>query len=218
MKDRCVEVEQIAEVLDLPAGDSRRLHLESCPRCRNLARSWSMFVRAEAGTGARPEAARKHLAAVILETSGTPGRPKTARARRWSFPHLRMAGLAAAAAAVAIAAVVLWQDRTPAPPVLRNDTAGTAAAFSLFPAEALTPGTVRLSWRSVPGAGSYQVRVYTSGLDEIYRHPSVTDTSIVIRPSGLPAAAGSPGLVWRVYALRGDDVTGISAPGSIPLP
>lgn len=218
MKEGCIDVERIATVLELPAEDPRRRHVESCPHCRNLARSYTEFLRAEMGPAAQPDAARDRLAEVILDAAGETDVPETAPSRWWSSWRLRSASLVAATAAITLLAVILWPDHSTVPPLLRDDRVPRAGALSLRPAEAVTDGNVRLTWTRAHGADRYEVRAYSSELDEIYRHPAVTDTSVVICLSDIPAPPGSPGLVWRVHAFRGSDVIAVSPPGSIPLP
>lgn len=228
MKHGCIDVEQIASVLELPPGHEQRRHLDSCPRCRNLARSYTAFLKAEAGAGARPEEARERLAQAILRATGAAARPGSARedlpqretgSRRawWPLWRLRPVVLVAAAA-VAFVAVVLWQDRPTAPPVLRDERTLRTGTLLLHPAQVTPGGTVRLSWSRASGAERYEVRVYDAELDEVYRHPAVMDTSVVVRLSDIPGPAGSPGLIWRVHAFRGKDAIAVSPPGSIPQP
>jgi hypothetical protein len=230
LNEGCIDVERIATVLELPGEDPRRRHVESCPRCRNLARSYTEFMRAEMGPAARPDAARDRLAEVILDAAGKMDVPEAARqeapelrlesapTRWWSSWRLRSASLVAATAAITLLAVILWPDHSTVPPLLRDDRVPRAGTLSLLPAEAVTDGHVGLTWTRAHGADRYEVRVYSSELDEIYRHPAVTDTSVVIRLSDIPTPPGSPGLVWRVYAFRGSDVIAVSPPGAIPLP
>jgi hypothetical protein len=229
LKESCIDVEQIVSVLELPADDARRRHVEVCPRCRNLARSYTLFLRAETGPGAQPETARERLAEVILEAAGashppeitrqgaTKPRSEKAKTRWWSTWRLAPAGLAAAAA-ITLLAVMLWPDHSITPPVLRNGRTPRAGTLSLHPAEIVTNGGVRLTWTQARGADHYEIRVYNSELDEIYRHPAVTDTSVVIRLSAIPTPPGSPGFVWRVHAFRGADVVAVSPPGPILHP
>ena len=227
MKDGCFDVEQIASVLELPADDARRRHLESCPRCRNLARLYVAFMKARPVDGARPEEAREHLAQVILQAAGRADAPESTRqtspsrktvsrrdagARWWPLWRLRPAGLLAAAAVITLVAVVLWQDHPTAPPVLRDDRAPRPGTLSLRPAETVEGGGVRLTWTRDRGAERYEVRVYDAELDEVYRHPAVPDTTLVLRLSDIPAPSGSPGFVWRVHAFHGDDVVAVSPP------
>jgi len=220
LKSSCIEIDRIGDVLDMPADQPERLHLESCPRCRNLARAYSAFMSAESPSGARAEAARVHLAEVIRRAAGDAApRVPAPRPRGLSFWRMRRAHLGfAAVVVVVLAAVAVWQNRVPDAPVLRTGSVGASDAFALLPAEVKPDGTVHLSWQPAPRAERYEIRVYGPELDEIYRHTPVTETAVVLRLSDLPVAAGAPGLVWRVYALRGGDVVETSRPGSIPLP
>jgi hypothetical protein len=229
LKESCIDVEQIASVLELPADDPRRRHVDSCPRCRNIARSYAAFMRVETPPEANPEAARERLAQVILGMARETGVSETAsrstydvgrKAARWGWwlRWRRGAGPLVAAAVITLLAILLWQDHRTEPPVLRNERPAGEATLSLRPAEAVAGGGVRLTWSRAQGADRYQVRVFNSELDEVYRHAAIADTAVVINLSKIPIPPGSPGLVWRVEAFRGDDIVAVSPPGSIPLP
>ena len=219
MQTQCIDSERIAEVGDLPADHPIRRHVEDCPRCRNLLRSYQKFVRAEPVAGFAIEAARQRLDALISsKVAGT--RPA---ASRWSSLNvssllrglLRPAPLIAVGAAAALVTVVVWQQSLgPETPRLRSETTSQTAA--LPPADVRPDGSISLSWAAVSGADTYQVRIYGPGLTEIYRHPNVTETSVVIDrsllPSDLPPRLD---LMWRVVALKAGDVVEVSEPGSI---
>jgi len=219
LKTSCIETERIGDVLEMAADHPERLHLESCPRCRNLVRAYSAFMRAESPSGARPDAARAHLADVIRRAAGEmESRSPAPRPRGFSFRRLRPAHLGLAAAVVVVlAAVAVWRNRGPEAPLLRNEPVRESGAFSLLPAVVEPDGTVRLAWEPAPRAEHYEVRVYGPELDEIYIHPPVIACAIALDLADLPVTPDAPGLVWRVYALRAGDVVGISTPGSIPL-
>ena len=82
MGTQCIDVERIAEVIDLPANDPVRRHVEDCPRCRNLLRANQKFVRAEPVAGFDVDAARRELDALIDRKVGE--KRLTASTRRGS--------------------------------------------------------------------------------------------------------------------------------------
>jgi len=219
VKHACIDADQIGSVLELPADDPRRRHLEECPRCRNLARAYAAFIGAEAPAGARPEEARRHLGGVIrAEAAKDAERSHEARQPfRWMQGWWRPAGIVAAAAAVVLVAAVVWMGRGPATPPLLRSEGGTAGALVTEPA-AIADGAVHLTWHPVAGADRYQVRIYDADLDEVYRSVPGPDTSVVIPRADIPVPEGNPGMVWRVHAFHGDDPVAVSAPGAIPTP
>ncbi len=220
METRCIESETIGEVAELAADHPMRRHVEDCPRCRNLWRSYHEFLRAEPVAGFDTETARRTLDALIASKVGEK-RPPESRRSSASF-SIRLRGLLRpapliAAGAVAVFAVVVWQQsRGPEGILLRSGSATQSGA--LPPAEVRSDGSIHLSWAPVPGADAYQVRIYGPGLTEIYRHPAVAETSVVIDRSLLPSdLPPSLDLMWRVYALQAGDTIEVSEPGSIRI-
>jgi hypothetical protein len=216
MEARCIDSERIAEVVNLPVDDPIRRHVDECPRCRNLLRSYLSFMDATPVEGFPIDAARRHLDALIDAKVGAGAAPGPASRFSALLRGLaRPVPLLAAVAAVTVVAVVVWQQsRGPEGVNLREEPA--ANHMTLAPAEVRADGSVHLSWDAVPGADSYQVRVYGPGLTEIYRSADVTDTSVVVDRSALPSdLPPTLDLMWRVYALQAGDVIQTSAPGSI---
>lgn len=217
METQCIDIERIAEVVDLPADHSMRRHVDDCPRCRNLLRSYQKFLRAEPVAGVGVEAARQKLDALIAskvgERSAAPRPSSSFSSVLRGF--IRPVPLLATAAAAVVVAVVVWQQSR-GPEVLRLRSGPTSQTAALAPAEVRPDGSIHLSWAAVPGADAYQVRIYGPSFTEIYRHPNVTETSVVIDrsllPSDLPPRLD---LMWRVYALQAGDVVEASDPGSI---
>ena len=91
MVDHCLPVEDLAEILTLPADDERRRHLKDCPRCRTLARRFRDFLTPaplppEADAEAASRALRERLTTALpelvpaLESEGQQhGQPVTTR-------------------------------------------------------------------------------------------------------------------------------------------
>ncbi|HXV14972.1 MAG TPA: hypothetical protein VEC56_12270 [Candidatus Krumholzibacteria bacterium] len=180
-------------------------------------------MKSDAAAGSGVEKARPVLDARIREGAQR-WIPADARASRlssrapWWRGFLKPAPMLAGAAAVVVAAVVLWNARGPEEAVLRDDAPVSSPAFSLAPAR-VEDGSIRLSWTAMPGADAYEVRIYGPDLSEIYRHPATPETSAEVTRSALPADLPSTlDLTWRVYALSGGDVIEASAPGSIRTP
>lgn len=216
MEMKCIDIERVAEIAELPAGDPVREHVESCPRCRNLLRSYLSFVAAEPVEGFAVDGARRQLDALIDARVGAGATPGPSRFSVFLHRMMRPAPLLTAAAVVVIAAVVIWQQqsRTPEGVNLREEPA--ANHMTLAPAEVRPDGSIHLRWGVVPGADAYHVRVYGPGLTEVYRSGEVTESSLTIDRSDLPAdLPPTLDLMWRVYALHAGDVLQTSAPGSI---
>jgi hypothetical protein len=214
----CIDVEQIGEVAALPEDHPQRRHAQSCPRCRSLVASYQDFLRAEAVAGSGVEKARAVLDARIrADAQRWAGARAPASSQSWWRGWLKPAPLLAVAAVAAIAAVMVWNARSPEESALRDgDTA--AQPFSLQ-APRVDAESIHLSWTPMPGADGYQVRIYGPDLSEVYRHPATSQTDIVVPRSALPAGLPpSLDLTWRVYALSGGDQVEASAPGSIRTP
>ncbi|HEU4929795.1 MAG TPA: hypothetical protein VFU38_08190 [Candidatus Krumholzibacteria bacterium] len=221
MEAHCIDVEQIGEIVGLPEDHPQRRHALSCPRCRSLLASYREFVKAEPVGGSGVEKARAPLDDHIragAERWIASQAPASSQVREpWWRGWLKPAPLLATAAVAAIAAVMLWNARTPQEGALRDGNSG-AQPFSLQPAR-VDAESIHLSWTPMPGADRYEVRLFGPDLSEIYRHPETAQTKVVIPRSALPSTLPpSLDLTWRVYALSGGDPLEASAPGSIRAP
>lgn len=220
MEERCLDIERIDEVVHLPADHPVRRHVEGCPRCRNLLRSYEKFLRAEPVAGFNVESARRTLDALIASKVGEQ-RPAASQRSSTSYSDLvrgflRPAPLIAAVAVVILVAAVVWRHTSERDGILLRDEASRSAA--LPPAEVRPDGSIHLSWPAVQGADTYQVRIYGPNLTEIYRHPDVSETSVVIDRSSLPSdLPPALDLMWRVYAIQSGDVIEASEPGSLRI-
>jgi hypothetical protein len=216
VKPECIDATKLAEVIDLPANHPSWRHVEDCPRCRNLVRSYREFMQADAVVDSGIDAARRRLDALI-DARSAERRPAARSGAPWWRIVLRPAPLLAAAATVVvvITALSLWRpSHEPGAPVLRDSP--VSGKVALPPADVRPDGSIQLTWAPVAGADRYQVRIYGPDLKEIYRHPDVAETSVVIERSVLPSNLPSQlDLMWRVYALQSGDVIHTSAAGSI---
>ncbi len=221
MEERCIDIERIDEVVDLPADHPVRRHVEDCPRCRNLLRSYQKFLRAEPVAGFNVEFARRTLDALIASKVGEK-RPAASQRSSTSFSSvlrglMRPTPLIAVGAVAILVAAVVWRQTQESEGILLRDEP-TSRSAALPPAEVRPDGSIHLTWQAVPGADAYQIRIYNSTLTEIYRHPDVAETSVVIDRSSLPSdLPPALDLMWRVYALQAGDVIEASEPGSIRI-
>jgi hypothetical protein len=211
----CVPIEELGAVLESPAGDPRRAHVESCARCSALAQSYARFLAGESAgedlygdVEARAlDLHRAHLATdAPVETAPPPGR-LPARPRRlegWFAPSLRPAW-ALATAAVLVAAVVL-APRLPWPGTGSDVRGGRAEGFRVRSSTTLPDGGLEIGWSAAPEAERYEVRLYAPTLAEMARYTAGRDTGLRIGTDALPAGLARGGTVLvRVVALRGGD-------------
>lgn len=184
MEHRCLEPSELAALLDVPPDDPRRATVAACPRCDSLLRAGAAFL---AGDESLPSAelarAEQVLAGALAgrlastggaaaPTSAAGGSPRASLARGrvprragWGW------GLGLAAVLAGTMFMVTREPGVPAGPsgVLRGGAPapGVAAALTITAAAPAPDGTVRLTWPAVAGAGSYQVELYTAGLDTV---------------------------------------------------
>jgi hypothetical protein len=67
-----------------------------------------------------------------------------------------------------------------------------------------------LRWDFVENADSYELRFYSTQLEELARHASLHEPQFLLEP---PAHEGA--LLWRVYAYRAGEVVAVSAVGTL---
>jgi hypothetical protein len=224
MEDRCIDLERLGQVMELPDEHPDRLHAKTCPRCWSLLESCQQFLQAERVPGSGIEGVRGALDAHIREDAArwtprgmppatAPAAPTVPAATWWRF-LLRPVPMAVTGALV-IAAGALWRSLTPEPSAIRQDST-ISEAFVVHPAEISADGAIHLAWNPVDGADHYQVRIYGPDLSEVYRSPNVPETSLTVNRSILPAALPATlDLTWRVFAIVHSDVVGSSGPASI---
>jgi hypothetical protein len=216
MNKLCVDIDQLGGVLELPADDPRRRHVETCPRCSALAVTYRDFVNAEPVPDSDPEAAAVHLRGVLREE--IEGALASRAKARSSFFSLRPAW-AALAVVLVVGSVVLIRmgPEGPQEQVLRGGGTGEEP-LSLAAPEFENDGSVRLSWRPLDEADQYLVVIYEPDLTELTRTDPVIDPEIVLYPRDLVGAASGSAVIWRVVALQGGDEIQLSAPGTLLFP
>jgi len=215
MEREHVEDHEIEQVLKLPADHPRRRHLETCPKCRSALALFRAFdAGGPAPAGARPGEARRRLSEIVeRELGDTPPRRIVLAPRRWFTSGWALA----TAATLVVGAGLAWNAlRPPSPVPAGNAWRGAAAAAPALEEAAVAPdGRLVLRWRAVEGAESYDVRVFSSALREVW-HATVTDTTASLDPTGLPGGPGAAAW-WRVTALSGGRERARSRTGAIPL-
>lgn len=228
--DRCPDVEELEVLLKLPSHDSRRRHLDDCPRCRARVMTFLEFTAApdDVPRDLLHEAEAKLDAALKRELALGGDRRSEAGAapfRRWlaSLSQPRFAFTAGAAVlAVAVFVAVKVVSRRPNEPFLLRGSEehvapGTSTSLALRAAPA--EGGMELTWSSVPGADAYEVRIYATNLEEIARLRPTPEARRLLARSDLPpsVAAGSV-VLWKVVALQGGDPLQESAPTPLRVP
>lgn len=221
MNDRRNEIEDLAELSQLPPGDPRRQAFESRPGARARLKAYEAFMAAggEATPAERAEAEAK-LGALIERETGVPlpaarreaAPPGAAReswlAWLWS-PRLRPAvATVAVLAVVTLAAGLERRYRAAKAPVYRSEEPAPAAgAWDARPATTpVAGGAVRLSWAAAPGADRYRVEFLAGDLAELARVEDLAAAELVLDPRALPAGLASGAeVLWRVVATRGAD-------------
>lgn len=224
---RCIPVEELGRVRELPEGAPERAHAESCPRCRAALLALAEFERAGEALPAEAGAARAHarLDSVIeslttAEPAPAPAAPASATPRREGPGWLArlfappMVRYAAGVAALAIVAAGAWYaGRGPSERLERGEARAAGGAR----VQASVDGWV-LTWAAVEGADAYDVVFLSAHLRELARISDVREPRLVLGRGALPdgVAPGVPLLV-EIDARRGGDIISLSAPSAIEL-
>lgn len=224
MTSECVSVERIAEVLELPADDALRVHVEGCPRCSSLLASYLSFIEAVPAADANPAEADARLMEFLHDRIGAvaPASPSTdpapdgngflARVRAWV--NTRPAWVAAALALL-VAAVLWWQPWDVEQPELRS--VSSLPLLKMDPPKILSDGAVRLGWEGEEDATQYRIILYDKELKEIVRLDSGQETTIDLIRDKLPSDIPSV-VICRVAALQDGDEIAETAPVLVELP
>mgnify|MGYP001596573796 CR=1 FL=1 len=233
----CPDEAALGEILDLPADDPRRRHVDSCPRCRSLVLAHGLFQeppqddeaeRAADQVAARLDAFREDMIspAAARTTSGSAAGPPLARSadgrpswwRRLFAAPFRPAWALAAVAVVSVIAVVgIRQSRRPEEILVR----GTLnRAMGLVAPEILADGAVRLVWRAAAEpVDGYELVLFSPRFETLARIPTGPDTSLTLAIERFPAPYRAGELLfYRVDALVGRDVVAQSQTGSLQKP
>ncbi len=170
---RCYEPEEIGAVLDLPADDPARRHLDTCPRCRNLALAYYQYVEGKDVNGedmgtVRPDAdLQRRLALAFAARNAGNGNGNGARTTRpGGTPWVLWLS-----AAVALAALVILLITGNAVRDGRHGAAGRGALRGEDPNAGLVavtgPDGLRLTWRTGRRASTYVIAFYDQDMRRI---------------------------------------------------
>lgn len=220
MAERCFDLTEYQELLDLAPGDPRSAHLQACPLCRARLAAFRAFLAREPVAGSRPgeaaDALERAVASIVAagsarapagERRGLTDLVRTVTRRRVIVPTLAVA--AAAALILTIQPGRRGPDRPSGILRLHPGTAVSAANLTAT-SEVLADGTHLLRWTSSPAAAAYRIQVFDANLTEIASFATGADTILALSPAQLP---GDPSLLlWRVLALGEDGELAHSRP------
>jgi hypothetical protein len=241
MSAGCPELHELLAHQTRPAGDPERLHLDSCPRCRNRVALYADFTQpASLPAEADLADAERRLGASLrtlrgaAQASPAPDRvpdrlPRATREKQGFLQSLlapfgnpspwRLA-VAGGGLIVAVALVMIrpWGLGGPDPTGTLRDE-GSTRELELKAPSALSDGRIRLAWTPDPEAEAYRVRVLGPDLTEILSRDLTGATALVIERATLPASI-PPGTVlgWNVAVLRGGGEIRRSSTGTLRAP
>jgi hypothetical protein len=225
---RCIPIEELARVRELPEGSAERSHAGSCPRCRAALLALAEFERGgdlPAEAGALVANARLDEVIDALTSPVSVAAPRAAAPRRepgWlarflAPPAMRFAtGLAAV---VVVVAAVWLSGRAPSVPGTGDDR--VVRGEEQAPAKAgvrAVPAGWEIDWPAVEGADSYEVVLLDPELREVARVAGVRETRLVLTRDSLPAGVttGVP-LLLEIQPRSGRGVLEASVPVAIEL-
>jgi hypothetical protein len=230
MSGPCIRPEDLGALADLAPDDPIRAHLADCPRCQARWQAYRAFLE---DAGSPPRSSTEVEAAEVLDGmirqqfelhggKGAPARssPLTGRRRRFPFQWTRRdLILAPSLVAAAVVILLLATNHSAEGPAPAYRGSESSASLRLDPAQSLADGRIRLVWHTLPGADAYRVRVLDTGLNPVLETAVSADTTAVLRPSELGAAA-RPGsrFLWRVTALQTGEEVGTSGVETFRLP
>ena len=216
MSHKCVDIEDLGAIAELPPTSPERQAVESCPHCRALMASFASFLAAEKRPGSNPDEAAERLGAflndqIAARQNANVAEPTTRRF--WHFLSGWKLAPVAAAAAVVVIALAVWQR--PTGPALER-AAGDGEAIELL-GHQVSADTVSLTWSPFSDATGYRVVLYRPDLTELTAKETDGETVVEFDVSDL-ADAPNGQIIWRVFALVDGDEVARSAPAILQLP
>lgn len=234
-KGGCPDIDELARLIDLAAGDPRREHLDDCPRCRAQAMVLREFLQDPAvpAGAAVDNASERLLRSLQAEQDAEQGRARSRpfpaipgarlfRPRRWPFlVSLRPVAAVVALAALGSALYFGWIRRspgdeadvlrsTPGPALSDRPGASNPSATEdawLLPVGTDPDGSPVLRWRARPGADAYVVHLFSAELSDIARFGPRPDTMLVLSRAATAAHPLPAGeLGWQVSVLRAGQI------------
>jgi hypothetical protein len=213
--DKCLENNELEEVLALPAEHPRRRHLEDCPRCRALLASYAEFLDPAEQSGSRPGDARREIREALDSRILGPDRsvePSGNFFERLSAALWRPALALAAVVVIFLGVQNLFFD---GPGELRYRGEAYSGDF-VFPVETLEDGSLEFRWQSVDGADEYRLVILGADLLEKETLSAGADTFLVIPAERAETLRQAGPLFWELNAFRSFDRLKGSQARSLP--
>lgn len=200
MEERCLAIEDLEALPNLPADDPRRRHLETCAACRALAASYREFMTPGEP---RPEGelrdARRQIGAALAKEMDAPrrGRGLVGWLDFLTRPALRPAWGMIAVLAVVLIGWSLWPTggRMETDLLRGNEDATTLQATASLEQD----GRVVVTWLPVADATDYAIILIGEDLEDLARLNVGTVTSYVLPPE---YTEGQATLLWRLVAYQ----------------
>ena len=219
MNSDCPRIEDLAGIAELGPGDPRRRHLDGCPRCQARLAGYQEFMRGAGECDQDQLDAAVDLLGAKLDREIL-GRHEDAAPERgrsiFSFqsPYVRGA-LALAACVLLFFALFGLRDRTerdgraPGDILLRSgETTPPEGSILLDEPRYPADGGVELSWRPLPDADMYVVKILNAELDQVADVPAGSAGSLVLESARLhELVSGAGAYAWIVIALsEGEEI------------
>jgi hypothetical protein len=212
MTDRCLQAEDLDDLVEETIPPAWRDHLQTCAACRALLAEYRSFLAAMPAPGADPVAAEEALARrleaalpELREPAGPPRRPIAPSGRR----PLRLTGARwrpALATAVVAAALLLvfWpgEERFTEPSGRARGPEVTPREFVLGEPELGAGGLWLLQWSPIEQATEYRIEVLDRALAVVLARSGDRAVQLELDPAAMPEGALPPWFV-RVVALAG---------------
>ncbi|MCB1182550.1 hypothetical protein KDM41_03885 [bacterium] len=213
MTEPCPSIEELGPMAELAAGDPRRAHVDSCPRCRGLLAAFAGFV---AGSPSHADPAREARLAAGLAALATPAsRREPGTVVRILRSRVTASLLATAAVLVLVVGLSREGDPLPGGPAGVTRTTLSAKDFGME-ARVVTDGGYRLSWTRPAAPGeTFRVVFFGGDLVEVGRIEAGTAAGVDWTP---PQRAGgdAAAMTWRIEVVREGDVVARSTPQPLP--
>lgn len=206
MSHRCYEIEELGRLTQLAADDPQLRHLATCPRCRARLAAYRQFMQPDAlPPEAQAERAQARLTAALEEAAVA---APTTRMRRSPFESLittlRRPALVPAWGLVAVLLLV-WifagdgLRNGEAPGVLRGEETARGRVILAADADALSDGTLLLTWQPHAACEEYELLILGSDLAELRRIAVGSETEWVFDPAELEEGET---FYWRIVGLE----------------
>jgi hypothetical protein len=212
----CLDFETLAALSDLSADDPRRVHVESCPRCRARLIALKEFVASSGSDvpdaewrAAEAELRRRRVSDGLVSP---PARPPAVR-RTWTRAVWRPV-FAAAASLVVVLAGAWWVMQSRHEPALR-----ALPGDEWIPSVGSRGAAVTIAWRATPGADQYKVVFLGASLEPVATLEVGPALDARVRRESLPGGlAHGQAVMVEVHAFRGPDVIAQSRAVPLTLP